>query len=81
MSIMMNIPPVLEAQTASLMREGENSLESLFVEYLWKRLQESQKAKGAGLIRKLRAIRAEQPKLEGAPYRFRRQDAYEEELA
>ena len=81
MSIMMNIPPVLEAQTASLMREGENSLESLFVEYLWKRLQESQKAKGAGLIRKLRAIRAEQPKLEGAPYRFRRQDAYEEVLA
>lgn len=81
MSIMMNIPPVLEAQTASLMREGENSLESLFVEYLWKRLQENQKAKGAGLIRKLRAIRAEQPKLEGEPYRFRRQDAYEEEIA
>ena len=80
MSIMMNIPPALEVQTACYMRENGTSLETMFVEYLQERLRKNQKAKGADLIRKLRAIRDDQPKLEGEPYQFHRQDAYEEEL-
>ena len=80
MSIMIDVPPALEVQTACYVRENGTSLEAMFVEYLQERLRKSQKAKGVDLIRKLRAIRDDQPKLEGEPYRFRRQDAYEEEL-
>lgn len=80
MSIMMTIPPALEVQTASYVQENGTSLEAMFLEYLRDRLQKNQRSKGSELIRKLRAIREEQPKLEGEPYRFRRQDAYDEVL-
>lgn len=80
MSIMMTIPPALEVQAANYVQENETSLEAMFVEYLRERLQKSQRAKGSELIRELRAIRAEQPVLAGEPYRFCRQDAYDEVL-
>ena len=80
MSVTIDIPPAIEAQAVTYERETGVSLETLFIDYLRERFLQRQKAKGASLVRKLREIRSNQPKLEGEPYRFCRQDAYEEPI-
>lgn len=79
MSLTMNIPASIEAQVAKYAKETGTSLESMFVDYLRERCLSAQKAKGPELIRRLRTIRERQPALTGAPYVFRREDAYEDE--
>ena len=80
MSIMIDMPPAMVDEAREYATAQGTTLERMFLDYLQERFLKAQKNRGADLVRKLHAIRGAQPKLEGAPYRFCRQDAYEEDL-
>ena len=80
MSLTLNIPASVEAQAVKYGTDTGETLESMFLDYLRERFRLAQKAKGPELIRRLRMIREKQPVLTGAPYVFRRADAYDGEV-
>ena len=79
MCMMLDVPPAIETQVADYERATGRSLRQMFLEYLQKELD--RREEGRKRVQRFHELLARKTKLIGAPYRFRRQDAYDEELA
>ena len=78
MCMMLNVPSAIEAGVVDYERSSGKTVEQVVIDYLTKEF-------AAQKEREMRARRFEelvehQTPLEGEPYKFRREDAYDEEL-
>ena len=79
MCMMLNIPPAIEAGVVDYEKSSGRSVESLLIDCLQKEFAKQRKRDL--LASQFDAFVDSLPKLEGEPYKFRRADAYDEELA
>ena len=79
MCMMLDVPPAMEARVADYEKATGRSLRQMFLDYLQKELD--RREEGRKRVQRFHELLARKTKLTGAPYRFRRQDAYDEELA
>lgn len=78
MCMMLNVPPAIEAGVADYEKSSGKTVEQVVIDYLIKEFDEQKKREM--LARQFEELVANQTPLEGEPYKFRRQDAYDEEL-
>ena len=78
MCMVLDVPPVLEAQILDYEKTTGRSLRQMFLDYLQQEIDQNRVR--SERVRRFRQLLAKLPKLEGEPYRFHRRDAYEEEL-
>ena len=79
MCMMLNIPPAIEASVMDYEKSSGKTVEQVVIDYLTKEFAEQKKREI--LARRFEELVEHQTPLEGAPYKFRREDAYDEELA
>ena len=79
MCMMLDVPPAMEARVADYEKATGRSLRQMFLDYLQKELD--RREEGRKRVQRFHELLERKTKLTGAPYRFRRQDAYDEELA
>ena len=79
MCMMLDVPPAIETRVADYEKATGRSLRRMFLDYLQKELD--RREEGHMRVQRFHELLARKTKLTGAPYRFRRQDAYDEELA
>ena len=79
MCMMLDLPSSIETRVADYEKATGRSLRQMFLDYLQKELD--RREEGRIRVHRFHELLAKKTKLTGAPYRFRRQDAYNEELA
>ena len=79
MCMMLDVPTSIEDRVADYEKTTGRSLQQMFIDYLKKELDRAEE--GRQRVKRFQELLARKTKLTGAPYRFRRQDAYDEELA
>ena len=79
MCMMLDVPPAIETRVSDYEKATGRSLRQMFLDYLLKELD--RREEGRKRVQRFHELLARKTKLTGAPYRFRRQDAYDEELA
>ena len=79
MCMMLDVPPAIETRVSDYEKATGRSLRQMFLDYLQKELD--RREEGRKRVQRFHELLARKTKLTGAPYRFRRQDAYDEELA
>ena len=79
MCMTLNIPPAIEAGVVDYEKSSGKTVEQVVIDYLTKEFAEQKKREN--LARQFEELVEHQTPLEGEPYKFRREDAYDEELA
>ena len=79
MCMMLNIPPAIEAGVVDYERSSGKTVEQVVIDYLTKEFAEQKKREM--LARRFEEMVEHQTPLDGEPYKFRREDAYDEEHA
>ena len=79
MCMILEVPPAIETQVSEYEKATGRSLRQMFLDYLQKEF--NRREEGRLRVQRFHELLARKTKLTGAPYRFRRQDAYDEELA
>ena len=79
MSLTIDMSPSMEKEALGFATMKGKTLEQMFLDYLQKELD--RREEGRLRVQRFHELLAKKTKLTGAPYRFRRQDAYDEELA
>ena len=79
MCMMLDIPTAIGARVADYEKATGRSLRQMFLDYLQKELD--RRDEGRQRVQRFHELQARKTKLTGAPYHFRRRDAYDEELA
>ena len=79
MCMMLDVPPAIETRVADYEKATGRSLRQMFLDYLQKELD--RREEGRKRVQRFHELLARQTPLEGEPYKFRRADAYDEELA
>lgn len=80
MSITIDMPPVMEREVRDYVAVRGTTIERIVFSYLKNEIVQRRKKEAQCRVRRFRDLVARQTRLEGEPYVFRRQDAYEEEL-
>ena len=75
---MLDVPAAIETRIADYEKATGRSLQQMFLDYLQKELD--RREEGRKRVQRFHELLAKKTKLTGEPYRFRRQDAYDEEL-
>ena len=79
MCMMLDVPPAIEAGVVDYEKSSGKTVEQVVIDYLTKEFAEQKKREN--LARQFEELVEHQTSLEGEPYKFRREDAYDEELA
>ena len=79
MCMMLDLPSAIETRVADYEKATGRSLRQMFLDYLLKELD--RREEGHMRVQRFHELLAKKTKLAGSPYHFRRQDAYDEELA
>ena len=78
MCMMLDVPSTIESRVANYEKLTGRSVQQMLIDYLQKELDRLDE--GRVRVGRFREMLARKTKLSGTPYRFRRQDAYDEEL-
>jgi len=79
MCMMLDVPSVLEAQVADYEKATGKSVQQMLIAHMKREF--SRVCEGRKRVSRFREILSRQSRIDGEPYVFHRQDAYEEELA
>lgn len=78
MCMMLDVPSTIESRVANYEKLTGRSVQQMLIDYLQKELDRADE--GRVRVSRFREMLARKTRLSGAPYRFRREDAYGEEL-
>jgi len=79
MCMMLDVPSALEAQVADYEKATGKSVQQVLIDYMT--MEFARVCEGRKRVSRFREILSRQSRIEGEPYVFHRQDAYDEELA
>ena len=80
MSITIDMPPVMEREVRNYVAVKGTTIERMVFRFLENEVVHRQKTEAQCRVRRFRDLVARQTRLEGEPYVFHRQDAYEGDL-
>ena len=78
MSMTLDVPSVIESRVVNYEKLTGRSVRQMLIDYLQKELDRADE--GQLRVKRFRELLSRKTKLTGTPYRFRRQDAYDEAL-
>ena len=78
MCMMLDVPSAIESRVVDYEKLTGRSVRQMLIDYLQKELDRADE--GRLRVKRFHELLSRKTKLTGAPYRFRRQDAYDEEL-